>query len=84
LGKGWSVNVTTPTLLLNPPTAPYWRSRLCYTVASVCRLSLSSSVTFAIEYIGNRNWSPRVVREVAILHDTITRILYGQLLNYYY
>ena len=25
-----------------------------------------------------------VVREVAILHDTITRILYGQLLNYYY
>jgi len=25
-----------------------------------------------------------VVREVAILHDTITRIRYGQLLNYYY
>jgi len=33
---------------------------------------------------GNRRKKWEVVREVAILHDTITRILYGQLLNYYY
>jgi len=44
-------------------------------IAIACRLSVRLSVCLSVTL---------VVREVAILHDTITRILYGQLLNYYY